>query len=140
MTIALQTKENSDNNNYKRIDLMFRTIISRFISFIASAFGGMTLHCHYAPKKKEHSSDNAVSKGGVIANMSNDGGSITNNGNMSININAPSQVDHEIILSEQAKRVLVEFLNSNEIQIHYLRMSTNQREVRQLNLQNRIID
>ena len=114
---------------------MFRTIISRFISFIASAFGGMTLHCQYAPKKKEHSSDNAVSKEGVIANLANDVGSFTNNGNLSITINAPSQVDHEIILSEQAKRVLVELLNSNESQLLYLRMPTNQREVRQLNLQ-----
>lgn len=107
------------------------SIISHIVSLLIGAVGGWTLHCHFYSNKKEHIGNNTASNGGVMAT---NGSTLANVENVVNNYNMLPVSSTQIQLSEQAKRILVEFLNSKQSLLIYLRLSTDQREIRQLNI------
>ena len=102
-------------------------IVTHLITAIISAIGGWTLHCHYSSRQNKQTGDNNASNDGFIANP---GSNMSNVGNKVINnyMNVPND-SQTIELSEQAKRILVEFLKSKQTKLDYLVLPTNKREV-----------
>ncbi len=111
---------------------MFREIITHLLAAIIGAIGGWTFHCHYSSRQNKQKGDNNASNGGIIATS---GSSVSNVGNNVVyNIKAEPNASPNIDLSEQAKRILVEFYKSNQTTLFYLVVSTIQGEIRQLSL------
>lgn len=108
-------------------------IVTHLITAIISAIGGWTLHCHYSSRQNKQTGDNNASNDGFIANP---GSNMSNVGNKVINnyMNVPND-SQTIELSEQAKRILVEFLKSKQTKLDYLVLPTNKRELLQLSIQ-----
>ncbi len=108
---------------------MIREIISHLL---AALFGGLVVKIYYNSHNNTHKGNNVASNGSVIANA---GSNISNCGNIvNNNIVTKSESSDTPILSDQAKDILVQFLNSGESNFYFLSYTTDIRNIKQISL------